>query len=131
MFAIFGVASGSRPTALHDKMGEIYDEYDEHFKSGFDYQNYIKTRNSDGEEMDRINKFKKYGFADVEKRNYSSTREFNADDYISYIQTHSTHIALKEPYKTNFYAAVRDVILSFGDKAVLNDDIILHIGKKP
>jgi len=131
VFATFGVASGSRPSALHDKMGEIYDEYDEHFKSGFDYQNYIKTRNSDGDEINRIDKFKKYGFVHAEQRNYNSTREFNCEDYISYIQTHSTHIALKEPHKTNFYADVRDAIMSFGDKAILNDDIILHIARKP
>jgi SAM-dependent methyltransferase len=128
VFTTFGVASGSRVPALNDKIQEVYAE---HFKSEFDYENYIKTRNSDSEELSRIEKFKKYGFVDVEQRHYNDTREFNCEDYISYIQTHSTHIALREPYKSKFYAAIRDVIMSFGDKVTLNDDIILHIARKP
>ena len=128
VFTTFGVASGSRVPALNDKIQEVYAE---HFKTEFDYDNYIKTRNSNSEELSRIDKFKKYGFVYVEQRNYSNTREFNCEDYISYIQTHSTHIALKEPYKTNFYAGIKDVITSFGDKVMLEDNIILHIARKP
>ena len=128
VFATFGVASGSRVPALNDKIQEVYAE---HFKTEFDYEKYIKARNSDSEELSRIDKLKKYGFIDAEQRHYSNTREFNCEDYISYIQTHSTHIALKEPYKSKFYAGIKDVIMSFGGQVTLNDDIILHIGRKP
>jgi phospholipid N-methyltransferase len=128
VFATFGVASGSRIPALNDKIQEVYAE---HFKTEFDYENYIKTRNSTSEELSRIDKLKKYGFIDAEQCHYSNTREFNCEDYISYIQTHSTHIALKEPYKTNFYAGIKNDIMSFGDKVQLEDDIILHIARKP
>ena len=128
VFATFGVESGSRVPALNDKIQEVYAKY---WKPEFDYDNYIKTRNSDCEDLSKIDKFKKYGFVDVQCRHYSNTREFNSEDYISYIQTSSGHISLKEPHKSKFYAAMRDVIVSAGDKATLNDDIILYIARKP
>jgi SAM-dependent methyltransferase len=128
-FATFGVASGSRIPALDDKMQEIYADA-ELWKTEFDYANYIKARNS-ADELDTIGKLKKYGFVDAECRQYSNTREFNCEDYISYIQTHSTHIGLKEPHKSRFYSAVRDVITGFGGNVTLNDEIILNIARKP
>jgi hypothetical protein len=100
------------------------------WKPEFDYDNYIKTRNS-ADKLDRIGKLKKYGFVDTERRQYSNTREYNSEDYISLIQTHGDHINLKEPYKSKFYASIRDIILSAGDKAILNDDIIMYIARKP
>ena len=102
-FATFGVASGSRIPALDDKIQEVYAKY---FKTEFNYENYIKTRNS-ADDLDRIDKLKKYGFVDAEHRQYSNTRELDSEDYVSYIQTHSTHIALKEPYKSKFYEGIR------------------------
>ena len=129
IFATFGVTSGSRVPALNDKIQEVYTKY---WKPEFDYDNYIKTRNSDGEEINRIDKFKKYGFVDVEQRHYSNTREFNAEDYISYIKTSSGHISLKEPYRSKVFDGIKDVILNYGDdKVTLDDDIILHIARKP
>lgn len=81
--------------------------------------------------MDKIGKLKKYGFTDAECHHYSNTREFNTEDYVSYIQTSSPHLSLKEPYKSKFYAAIRDIIMNAGDSATLIDDIVLHIAKKP
>lgn len=128
VFATFGVSSGSRVPALNDKIQEVYAEY---FKPEFDYDNYIKTRNSDSGELNRTDKLKKYGFVDIETRQFGNTREFNCDDYISYIQTHSPHLSLKEPHKSKFYDVMKDVIMSAGYKITLNDDIILYIAKKP
>ena len=72
-----------------------------------------------------------YGFIDFERRNYQKEREFNADEYISYIGTHADHITLQEPYKSNFYADIRDVISKFGNKIKLYDSIILYMARKP
>jgi ubiquinone/menaquinone biosynthesis C-methylase UbiE len=127
VFATFGVASGMRVPALEAQIQAVYAKY---WKPEFDYDNYIKSRNS-ADELDRIGKLKKYGFVDVECRHYSNTREFNAEDYVSYMQTSSGHISLKEPYKSKIYNGIRDIILSAGDRATLEDDIILHIAKKP
>jgi SAM-dependent methyltransferase len=128
IFATFGISSGSRVPALNDKIQEAYAKY---WKPEYDYGNYIKTRNSDSEELSQIEKLKKYGFVDTERRQYSNTREYSSEDYISLIQTHGDHINLKEPYKSKFYASIRDIIQSAGDKAILNDDIIMHIARKP
>ena len=128
VFATFDVASGSRVPALNDKIQEAYAKY---WKPEFDYENYIKTRNSDSKELNKVDKLKKYGFVDAECRHHNNTREFNTEDYISYIQTHSSHMTLKEPDKSKFYAGIRNIIRSAGDKATLIDDIVLHIAKKP
>ncbi len=72
-----------------------------------------------------------YGFVDLERREYRKTREYNADDYVSLIGTHSDHIALKEPYKSKFYDGIRKVILDFGNKITLYDMITMYLARKP
>ena len=129
VFATFGTAPGRRDPVLDDKIEKVYADT-ELWKPEFDYANYIKTRNS-ADDLDRIGKLKKYGFADAECRHYSNTREFNTEDYISYIQTSSPQLSLKEPYKSKFYAAVREIIINAGDSITLNDDIILYLARKP
>lgn len=76
-------------------------------------------------------KVDKYGFVDFECRNYHKTRELNADEFVSYTGTHCDHIALKEPYKTNFFEGIRAVIIAAGNKIKLNDTIVLYLAKKP
>lgn len=71
-----------------------------------------------------------YGFIDLECREYVKTREYNADDYISLIGTHSDHISLKEPDKTHFYEGIRKVILEAGDKITLYDKITMYLARK-
>lgn len=73
----------------------------------------------------------KYGFTDLECRYYYKTREYNADDYVSLIGTHSDHLALHEPYKSKFYAGIRDAILNAGNNIVLYDKITLYLARKP
>ena len=128
VFATFGVSSGSRVPALDDEMQAVYAEC---YKPEFDYESYIRTRNSDSEKLSTIDKFKKHGFVGAECRHYSHTREFNAEDYVSYIQTSSTHMTLKEPDKSKFYAGIKEIILRHGDRATLVDDIVMHIARKP
>ena len=77
------------------------------------------------------NNVENYGFVDVECRHYNKTRELSADDYISWISTHADHITLQEPYKSRFYAGIRDVILSSGNKITIYDTIVLYLARKP
>lgn len=72
-----------------------------------------------------------YGFVDLERREYSSKREFNADDYVSYLGTHCDHIVLKEPYQSKFYTGIRDAVLKAGNRIALNDTIVLYLARKP
>ena len=73
----------------------------------------------------------KYGFISPECRYYKKTREYNAEDYISLIATHSDHITLKEPFRTKFYNGIREVILNAGDKITLYDKITMYLARKP
>ncbi len=73
----------------------------------------------------------KYGFTDLECRTYHKTREYNADDYVSLIGTHSDHLTLQEPYRSKFYDGIRDVILSADNKITLYDKITLYLARKP
>lgn len=58
--------------------------------------------------------FLNYGFVDLDYRQFANQRIYNADECNSYIATHCNHIALTEPYKTNFYNVVRDKKISHG-----------------
>lgn len=72
-----------------------------------------------------------YGFVDLECREYYNKREFNADDFVSYLETNCDHIALKEPYKSKFYAGIKDAVLKAGNRIVVNDTIVLYLTRKP
>ena len=73
----------------------------------------------------------RYGFANLERREYLKTREYNADDYASLIGTHSDHITLPEPERSLFYEGIKDAIYSNGNKITLYDKITMYTAKKP
>lgn len=73
----------------------------------------------------------KYGFIDLERREYLKTRTYSADGYVSLIGTHSDHITLREPYKSKFYEGIRDVIYNSGNKIALYDRITMYLARKP
>lgn len=103
--------------ALFAKVQEVYDKYfhpEIEYTCKLDYSNAVN-----------------YGFVDFQCRSYRKVREFNADEFVSYIGTHCDHITLKEPYKSKFYAAIRDVVLSFDNMITLSDTIVLYLARKP
>lgn len=73
----------------------------------------------------------KYGFVDLELREYKKTRTYHADEYISLIGTHSDHITLIEPDKSHFYNGIREAILRHGNEIVLYDKITMYLARKP
>lgn len=118
-FAMFFTQSDykSPNESLYAKIQEVYDDY---FRPETKYTcrlNYFNAQN--------------YGFADFEYRQYQQIKEYNADDYVSLISTHSDHLTLQEPYKTKFYTGIRDAIGAFGNKIVLNNTISLYLLRKP
>lgn len=131
-FAHFAVASGSRVPDLDDRIQEIYAEY---FHPEIGYREYMAKQKEHSpshlEHLTQEGLLKRFGFVDVECRHYTGIREFNAENYISYIYTHCDHLTLKEPYKSKFTEGIREIILNFGDKVTLNDDIILYLARKP
>jgi len=133
-FAHFGVATGNRIPALDDKIQEVYATY---FRPETNYTDYIKQKDEYSQKIDPLTSgsreeiLERYGFIDIECRHYHKTREFYAGDYISYIFTSADHITLKEPYKSKFIAGIKNIILNCGGKVTLEDDIILHLARKP
>ena len=73
----------------------------------------------------------KYGFVDLECRQYNKKREYNADDYVSLIGTHADHITLNEPYKSKFFEGIKEAILDAGNKITIYDKIVLYLARKP
>lgn len=101
---------------LYAKIQEVYDKY---FYPEQNYNCSLAYRNVD-----------KYGFVDFECCKYNKKRELNADEFVAYTGTHCDHIALKEPYRTNFFEGIRTAILEAGNKILLKDTIVLYLTKK-
>ena len=71
-----------------------------------------------------------YGFTDFECRKYHQRRELNADEYVSYIGTHCTHITLQEPYRSQFFSSISDAISDAGGNIILDDTIVLYLARR-
>ena len=103
--------------ALYSKIQEVYDKYfhpEAEYTCKLAYSNVVN-----------------YGFVDLECRHYHKTREYSADEFISWTIIQASQLTLLEPYKSEFIAGIRDAILSFGDRITLLDDIVLYLVRKP
>ena len=99
---------------------QIQEVYSKHFHPEIEY-----TCRLDYDARD------KYGFTNLECREFKKTRDYNADDYVSLIGTHSDHLTLREPYKSKLYEGIREVIRSFGNKITLYDKFTMYLARKP
>ncbi|MHB1483332.1 MAG: class I SAM-dependent methyltransferase [Saccharofermentanales bacterium] len=121
-FAMFMTRPDLRPGGgytdepLYSKIQDIYTEY---FRPETEY-----TCNLDYDARER------YGFVDLERREYLKTREYNANDYISLIATSAPHLTLQEPYKSKFFEGIREVIFNSGNKITLYDKITMYLARK-
>ena len=73
----------------------------------------------------------KYGFIDLERREYKSFREMNADEFVAMRGTHSDHLTLQEPYKSKVFDGLRAIVLNNGNTIKLNDVYTLYLARKP
>ena len=101
---------------LYLKIQNVYDKY---YHPEVEYTCHLNYEN-----------IQNYGFTDFESRNYHTQRIFTADEYVSYIGTHCTHIRLKEPDKSKFYNGIKEAIHEYGNKITLDDTIILYLARK-
>jgi trans-aconitate methyltransferase len=72
-----------------------------------------------------------YGFIDFECRRYYKTRILNADEFVLWTSIMAPHLTLQEPYKSKFFEGIRNAVLDFGNRIILNDTIILNLARKP
>lgn len=71
-----------------------------------------------------------YGFRDVQVKLYHKTRFFNADDYISLLNTYSDHMALDKNTKQSLEDEIKNAIILFGNILTVYDTIDLYLAKK-
>ncbi|MEY8354754.1 class I SAM-dependent methyltransferase [Lachnospiraceae bacterium 54-53] len=104
--------------ALYDAIQKVYDEYfhvETKYTCRLNYDNAVN-----------------YGFVDFNYCDWKQTRVYTADEYAEYLaSTQVEHITLQEPYKSGFYAGVREAVMNAGNKIILNDTIALYLAKKP
>lgn len=103
--------------ALYQRIQKVYDAY---FHPETPYEMHLEYKNA-------VN----YGFTDFEQREYHETVAYTADDYVSRISIYAGHLTLREPDRSKFFAGIKDAVLSFGNKIVLNNTTVLYLAKKP
>lgn len=72
-----------------------------------------------------------YGYENFETHEFHSTRILTADEYVGLCSTHCDHITIPEPYKTEFFEALRNTVLQNGNQIVFYDTHVLYLAKKP
>ena len=102
--------------ALYREIQKVYAEY---FHPEISYTQKLEYQN-----------VMNYGFKDYKQFEFTSRREFSADDYVKYLGTHCDHIVLKETCKSQFYDGIRKSIRKYGNKIEFKDTIILYLASK-
>ena len=106
--------------ANEDLYLEIQKVYDQYFRPDTEYKCSLAYRNTEN-----------YGFSDFECRRYYKTRILNADEFVLWTSIMAPHLTLKEPNKSKFFEGIRNAVLRFENRIVLNDTIVLYLARKP
>ncbi|MBO4653516.1 MAG: methyltransferase domain-containing protein [Lachnospiraceae bacterium] len=104
--------------ALYEKIQALYDRY---YKPDIPYVH----------GGFRYTAAPEYGYTEVERHEFTGQRVFTADEYVAFSGTHSDHIVIPEPMRTEFFEEMRNAVLEAGDRIVFNDTYVLFITKKP
>ncbi len=108
---------------LHVAMQKVYSKYMPYTSEPEEYNEEKCMKNSET--------VKKYGFIDVNCKLYYRTRTFDAQSYVSLINTYSDSIAMKEEQRILFSNEMKQTINSFGGKINVYDTIDLYLARKP
>jgi SAM-dependent methyltransferase len=68
-----------------------------------------------------------WGFHDMERLEFPFHRTFSAEDYVSYIGTHSDHIGLKSEWRAPFFSGVRSAIERHGGVLEMAGAYVLYL----
>ena len=104
--------------ALYEKIQALYDRY---YKPDIPYMH----------GRFRYTAAAEYGYTEVERHEFKGQRVFTADEYAAFCGTHSDHIVIPEPLRTEFFEDLRKAVLKAGDRIVFNDTYVLYLAKKP
>lgn len=103
--------------ALYQKIQEVYSRY---FQPEIAYNQRFCYENAAN-----------YGFVGLERREYQEIKEYTADEYISRIAIHASHLTLQEPHRSKFFDGVKNAILDCGGKITVYDTMVLYLARKP
>ncbi len=73
---------------------------------------------------------KSYGFGDISMKLYDVSRKFDADEYITLLETFSDHRSLPESDRAVLLAGVREAILKHGGRYKVDYVFQLYMGRK-
>ena len=78
----------------------------------------------------RFESLKDYGFTDITNKLYDVSATYNADDYITLLETMSDHRNLPEENRTALNSEIRDTILNHGGSINIDWVFQLYMGRK-
>jgi len=78
----------------------------------------------------RFESLEQYGFEDVTMKLYNASRTYDADEYITLLETYSDHRALPDNSRASLYAGIKAAIIKHGGYQKLNFIYQLYMGKK-
>lgn len=87
-----------------------------------------RSRQSIYEKID--NDLKYYGFKDIKRIVFESTRQMTGKAYVSLLKTYSDHMALDDEISIPFYEAIEKSIKDHGNSIELLDVVDLHLARK-
>jgi len=78
----------------------------------------------------RFNNLEQYSFTDVTMKLYNGLRTYDADEYISLMDTMSDHRAMPDNDRAALYAGIKDAILNHGGQLEMKFIYQLYMGRK-
>ncbi|MBQ8653751.1 MAG: methyltransferase domain-containing protein [Clostridia bacterium] len=72
-----------------------------------------------------------YGYTDYIRQEFPGSRVMDADTFAAHAGTHADHITIPEPYRTAFFAGLRDAVNEHGGSVTWHDTHVLITAKKP
>ena len=120
---------------------ELYEEiqavYEKHYYSYYTSGTRPKKKSKEDFEKPseifnsyRFNDLKTYGFKDISMKFYEGYKTFNADEYITFLETMSDHIGLPYSNRSALYSGIKDAIINHGNHHRMDYVFQLYIGRK-
>ncbi|MHB8065040.1 MAG: class I SAM-dependent methyltransferase [Ruminiclostridium sp.] len=110
---------------LHFEMQKVYDKY----WSPSDKKSTVHKFSVDNC-LDIVRTINQYGFTDVNYKLYHQVRLFDAESYISLLNTYSDHRALQEDKRKLLEIDMIDVINNNGGQVDIHDTMDLYLARK-
>lgn len=121
--ALFWNRPSGRKNSAHKELQSIYKKYMPTAK--------LSDENNQEKYNMRMDTIRKHGFVDLQFKLMHQIRSFNAEDYVSLLNTYSDHRILSSDIKESFFAEIKSVINRFGGYFKVYDTIDLYLAKKP